>query len=66
MRRKLENVFCKYVLTPYKGSATAHTARYVAIADTFSMVNAPAWYRVTSGILNTAKYMANGIMKNRI
>ena len=42
IRRRLENVFCKYVFTPYRGKATAHTARYVAIADTFSMVKAPA------------------------
>ena len=39
---------------------------YEAMDATFSEVNAPALYSVTSGNENTMRYMANGIMKNRI
>ena len=54
IRRRLENVFCKYVFTPYTGRAKANTVMYVAMELTLSMVNAPAWYRVTSGSANTS------------
>ena len=64
--RKLEKIFCKYVFTPYTGRAKANTVMYVAMELTLSMVNAPAWYRVTSGSANTMRYSAKGIMKNRI
>ena len=39
---------------------------YVAMDETFSIVKAPAWYRVTNGSANTMRYSAKGIMKNRI
>ena len=40
---RLENIFCRYVFTPYTGSANASTDMYVAMDETFSIVKAPAW-----------------------
>ncbi|CVH80173.1 hypothetical protein BN3658_02738 [Coriobacteriaceae bacterium CHKCI002] len=36
------------------------------MAPTLSIVNAPAWYSVTSGMANTMRYSAKGIMKKSI
>ena len=64
--RRLEKIFCRYVFTPYTGSANASTLMYEAMDATFSAVNAPARNTVMSGSENTMRYSAKGIMKKSI